>query len=435
MPVAPVAARHARPRAPRRRRTVLIAALSVVGLLVGTVAGGLLWAKWQLSQVPTFSAGPLPPAGRGAAAVAPEVEEPLKLPPAMNGVSTFLLFTTGSKDMSAEDARRYGVPDVKSRGDDSLTDSIIVAVLDAPGRQLSLLSIPRDTWIERRGSRINEIFLNHGAAALADDVTRLTGLPINHMVAVNFTAAARLTDVVGGIDLQVPTPMRDRKSHLLLPDAGCIHMDGRTALAFARSRHTQTKVESTWSQDPSASDFGRSARQQAVITAALAKLLTPKLPLYLPDLAATARDTLTIDAGLDLGTIFDTGRVLATGEALTVHHYGLPSRVGRVGEASVVFTEASGARAVLEPLIAAVPDASWPDWLDGSRGTRTPSPTPSATAPDAPSSTTVVGSGTEMAVEGFSTGPNTGYRSCSKGQTPPEQPTSENDPRFFRASR
>ena len=121
---------------------VLVAALTVSGLLVSTAVGGLLWARWQLPQVPTFSAGPLPPAGHGAAAVAPEVVEPLTLPPAMDGVSTFLLFTTGSKDMTPEDAKRYGVPDLKSRGEDSLTDSIIVAVLDAPGRQLSMLSIP-----------------------------------------------------------------------------------------------------------------------------------------------------------------------------------------------------------------------------------------------------------------------------------------------------
>ncbi|HSF27385.1 MAG TPA: LCP family protein [Actinomycetes bacterium] len=431
----PVTARHARPRAPRRRRRVIVALLSVAVLVAGTVGGALLWANWQLSQVPTFSARP-PVVHDGAAPPTEAVEEPLRLPAAMDGVSTFLVFSTGSRDMSAEDARRYGVPDLAYRGDDSLTDSIILAVLDAPARQLSMLSIPRDTWIERRGTRINEVFLNHGAAALAQDVTRLTGLPVNHMVAVSFTAAARLTDVVGGIDLQIPTPMRDRKSHLLLPDSGCIHMDGRTALAFARSRHTQTMdVDGSWRGDPSASDFGRSTRQQAVITAALGKLLSPRLPLYLPDLAATARATLTIDAGLDMGALFDTGRVLATGDALAVHHFGLPSRVGKVGEASVVFTDAVAARRVLAPLIAAVPTAEWPRWLGPEPRSSSPTPTPTDTAVEDRSSTTVVGSDTQLAVEGFDTGPNTGYRTCSDGLTPPAQPTSQNDPRFFRSSR
>jgi LCP family protein required for cell wall assembly len=410
---------------------VVVAVLSVLALVVGLAGGGLLWAKWQLSRVPTFSAGPAQPGGgRGAAAGAPRVQEPLKLPPALRGVTTFLVFTTGSRDMTLADARRYGIPDVKSRGEDSLTDSIILAVLDAPKRQLSLLSIPRDTWMQRRGARINETYINHGPAALAEDVTSLTGLPVNHMVAVNFTAAARLTDVVGGVDLQIPVPMRDRKSHLYLPQAGCIRMDGRTALAFARSRHTQTEVGGVWRTDPSASDFGRSTRQQAVITAALGKLLSPRLPLYLPSLAATARDTLIIDAGLDLGAIFDTGRVLATGPALKVHHFGLPSRIGWAGTASVVFTEPSGARRVLAPLIAEVPGASWPAWLGPQRASATPSATPSPTPGDTPG-TTVVGSDAQVTVNGFDTGPNTGYRPCSDGITPPQQPTSENDPRLL----
>ncbi len=429
-----VPARHARAG---RRSPVRLALISigVVLVVVAASATGLfLWARWQLSQVPTFAAAG-PQSASAAAGQTSMAAAPLSLPPSLEGVTTFLVFTTGSHNMTPAQAKKYNIPDYVARGTDDLTDSIILAVLDAPARKLTMLSIPRDTWLSYRGARINETYIRFGAAALASDVTGLTGIPINHMIAVNFTAAAELTDVVGGVDVQIPVPMKDTYSHLLLPQAGCIHMDGQVALAFARSRHTETYVNGGWATDPSASDFGRSTRQQAIITAALGKLLSPKLPLYLPGLAATAKDTLIIDPGLDLGALFDVAKVLATGPHLKVTHLGLPSRTGWEGSASVVFTDPQAASGVLAPLVSEVPGASWPQWLTDagiSQPTSTPSPTPSSATPtssDTPTSspsrssaTSVVGTDSVVTVDGFSTGPNTDYRPCSNGITPPPQP-------------
>lgn len=416
---------HELPRQRSRGRVIFTATLTVLVLAVAVAGGGLAWTRWQLSRVPTFAGGaPVP--GPGAAAGVPRDAKPLQLPAALEGVTTFLVFSTGSEGMTAEEAKQYGVTDLAARGGDGLTDSIIVAVLDASDRQMSLLSIPRDTWLDWRGRRINETYRRDGATAFASDVTRLTGLPINHMIAVSFTAAGRLADAVGGIDVQIPTPMRDDKSHLLLPQDGCIHMDGRVALAFARSRHTQTQGPDGWRTDPSASDFGRNTRQQAVIVAALDKLLTPRLPVLLPALARTAQQTLTIDAGLDLGEIFDTGRVLATGRALTIHHYGLPSRVTTIGGASVVLPDAARAGRVLEPLLAAVPGSRWPDWVVPV-GASSPSPSGTPGGPPAGgssdgSSTSVIGKDSAVSVEGYELGSSASYRPCSNGITPPPQP-------------
>lgn len=430
-----VPARHARAGRRGPLRLALISIGVVLVVVAASVAGLFLWARWQLSQVPTFAAaGPTvtDSAGHTTAAAA----APLTLPPSLDGVTTFLVFTTGSHNMTPAQAKKYNIPDYVARGTDDLTDSIILAVLDAPARKLTMLSIPRDTWLSYRNARINETYIRYGAAALASDVTRLTGVPINHMVAVNFTAAAELTDVVGGVNVQIPVPMKDTYSHLLLPQAGCIHMDGKVALAFARSRHTETYVNGQWQTDPSASDFGRSTRQQAIITAALDKLLSPKLPLYLPGLAATAKDTLIIDSGLNLGALFDVAKVLATGPHLQITHLGLPSRTGWEGAASVVFTDPQAAAGVLGPLVHEVPGASWPQWMTdagvpepglssatppASSASPTESATPSGT-PSSPSATSVVGTNSVVTVDGFSTGPNTDYRPCSNGITPPPQP-------------
>lgn len=423
--------RHAatRPSSTLHRVRRVVTVLLAIVVAVGAVSEGtLFYARWQLSRIPTFTAAPVGGGSTGGGAAAPPA--PLSLPAAFNGVTTFLLFTTGSRGMTAEEAKRYNIPDVEKRGEDSLTDSIILAVLDAPQRRLSLLSIPRDTWIASRGSRINEIFVTSGPQALADEVTSLTGIPVNHMVSISFVAAARLADTVDGIDIEIPTPMRDSKSHLDIPFAGCVHLDGRNALAFARSRHTQVQVDGRWQTDASASDFGRSTRQQAVITAALGKLLTPKLPILLPRLGDTAAATLQIDAGLDMGTVFDTARVLATGTKLKVVHLGLTSTIGQVGKASVVFSEPHASAKVLAGLISEVPGAEWPSWIPDSdrEAALAPAAPTQSTAPDASPSpsgspetgtdTSVVGSDTPISVKGFDTGKHTDYRPCSNGQTP-----------------
>ena len=395
------------------------------------LAGGLWWTQHQFDQVPTF----------GDPAAAPGEDEAEELAEPLEGVTTFLVFSTGAEDMTAEEARRYGITDFAAREGDGLTDSIILAVLDMPSRELTLLSIPRDTWMDDRGSRINETYRDVGPYALAADVREITGIPVNHLVAVNFTAAARLTDVVGGIDIEIPLPMRDRQAHLELPEAGCVHLDGKTALAFSRSRHTQVQQDGVWRTDASASDFGRSARQQAAITAALRKLLSPKLPLYVDDLAEAAQDTLTIDRGLELGHLVSTGRALATGPELEVRHLGLPSRHATVGQAAVTRVDPGPAREILAPLLETVPGASLPEayepepWeqessedasADGDdrvEATGGPEASGEAEATGEPRPTAAPGMPTSepaevVDVEGFETG-GARYAPCTDGATPP----------------
>lgn len=392
----------------------------------------MLWAQHQFDQIPTFDDEPTGnfAAPIGGAAVPERRPAPLQLPEALAGVSTFLLFTTGSEDMTEEEAREYGITDYEARAGDGMTDSIILVVLDAEDRDLSLLSIPRDTWLDWRGARINGTYANQGVQAFTEDVTRVTGIPVNHVVKVNFTAAARLADVVGGIDMTIPTPMRDSKSHLYLPAAGCVHMDGRTTLEFSRSRHTQVWEDGRWSSDASASDFGRSSRQQAVISAALGKLLGPKLPLLLSELANTAQDTLVIDAGLDFGDLVGTARVLGTGPALDVHHLGLPSDPDMVGEAEVLRTSIYRAKPILEELVARVPGAELPPQYGApsqptSALSATPSPSTSAPTADGPSgaptpvpSVSAASGDEKVEVRGFETGRNGTYSPCSDGVEP-----------------
>ena len=95
---------------------------------------------------------------------------------------TFMVFTTGSHDMTKTDALKYGVADVKARGTDNLTDTIVLVSVDTGSGEISYLSIPRDTWVPRSGEKINEIYPAKGLQALVDEVQSITGVPVNHVV-------------------------------------------------------------------------------------------------------------------------------------------------------------------------------------------------------------------------------------------------------------
>ncbi|TSC58362.1 MAG: cell envelope-related transcriptional attenuator [Candidatus Peregrinibacteria bacterium Greene0416_19] len=191
-----------------------------------------------------------------------------ELPTDEDGYTNFLLLGRG-------DASHEG-PD--------LTDTIIIASLDPwKTRSAVLLSVPRDLFIAdsrtiTRG-RINEFYRDYkgylrrkegqseeeasrnAMRFLADEIGDRLHLPIHHVLMVDFMAFEQAVDALGGVDIDVPYDIMD--TEYPGPDytyqtfsikAGRQHLDGATALQYARSRHTT-------------SDFGRSARQQQLITA------------------------------------------------------------------------------------------------------------------------------------------------------------------------
>lgn len=188
-----------------------------------------------------------------------------ELPRDENGFTNLLLLGKGDDDHDGVD----------------LTDTMMIASIDPKTESTVLLSIPRDLYVtsEKMGQgRINELYRNYKVmlrrkdiskeeashAALLElmrEVGRKTGISLHHAVMVNFTGFVQAVDALGGIDVTVPYDIVDREYpgpnwtyQTFAINAGPAHLDGETALKYARSRHTT-------------SDFGRSARQQQVIAA------------------------------------------------------------------------------------------------------------------------------------------------------------------------
>jgi LCP family protein required for cell wall assembly len=162
------------------------------------------------------------------------------------------------------------------------SDSIMVLRTDPGRHRLAYLSIPRDLRVAIPGygeQKINAAMQIGGPPLVVRTIEALTGnaLHINHVMIVDFTQFKDLIDNIGGIDITVPAPILSNKFDCPYDAAGCArwrgwrfakgrqHMDGRRALIYSRIRENQL--------DPRDTDITRGGRQQAVLRAALHKLL------------------------------------------------------------------------------------------------------------------------------------------------------------------
>lgn len=167
----------------------------------------------------------------------------------------------------------------KNHDGGQLADTIMVASIDPVNNQLGMLSIPRDLRVDLSGGGYGKINAVHayaeqaeegtGPQALKDKVGEILDLPIHYYLRVDFEGFKKIVDELGGIDINVPKDIYDNNypdEQLVGYDpfyikAGDQHLDGSTALKYARSRY-------------STSDFDRAGRQQQIISALREKALS-----------------------------------------------------------------------------------------------------------------------------------------------------------------
>jgi LCP family protein required for cell wall assembly len=185
-------------------------------------------------------------------------------------------------------------------GGTHLADSLNILSIDPITDTTTLIPIPRDLWIQGlpelpRGGKVNEVFAvgwqkggeNEGGRAEAAVLSAVTGLKIDHWLAIDFIGFQKLVDSVGGVDITNPRAFSytwsEGNYHAHTWDGGSfkkgrLHLDGRRALDYSRNRYTSVSVES--------SDFARSIRQQRVLEAVRTKLGPGGLGSFGPALAA-----------------------------------------------------------------------------------------------------------------------------------------------------
>jgi len=148
------------------------------------------------------------------------------------------------------------------------------------------LSIPRDTVVEIPGhglQKINAAYAFGGPALSISTIKSYLGIPVNHLVEVNFEDFPQLIDAMGGVDYSggCIVSLLDGGSanggFTLRLRAGTHHLDGREALALARTRENRCA--------PNQTDLQREERQQAMFQDMKSRLLSPSSFLRLPLIA------------------------------------------------------------------------------------------------------------------------------------------------------
>ncbi|TMK80994.1 MAG: LytR family transcriptional regulator [Actinobacteria bacterium] len=206
------------------------------------------------------------------------------------------------------------------------------------------MSFPRDLRVNIPGhgmNKINAAYPLGGANLMIKTITQLTGLPIHHYVEVNFASFQNIVDAVHGVPLYFPKPVKDRKSGLDIPSAGCINLNGKQALSFVRARYIY----------PTA-DLGRIQGQQRFIRALLNKVKSLGVllnPFTLIKLSETAGHGLIFDQGINLGLARSIANSLKfDNKNVEFRQYqGTPRTIGGV---SYVVRDPSAARALFAAL-------------------------------------------------------------------------------------
>jgi LCP family protein required for cell wall assembly len=176
----------------------------------------------------------------------------------------------------------------------SRSDSIML--MRVGGGKNARLSIPRDTVVDIPGhgrNKINAAYAFGGPALAVQTIEQYLGIKVNHLIEVNFQNFPQLIDAMGGIDYtggcvvsRISGGFKNGGFTLRLKK-GTTHINGKQALALARTRHNDCNKRE--------SDLTRARRQQKILSAMKSRLLSPAAFPRLPFIAWNAPKALKSD--------------------------------------------------------------------------------------------------------------------------------------------
>ncbi|HEV7661969.1 MAG TPA: LCP family protein, partial [Chloroflexota bacterium] len=185
-------------------------------------------------------------------------------------------------------------PDELKRGVVGRTDTLLLFVADRATPRVAMVSVPRDLWVTIPGNgeeRVNAAYELGGSQAAKQTVSNVLGQRVDRSLVIGLQGVRDVVDAVGGVDITVAQriydetyPTDDYGYQTVDIPAGRQHMDGDTALKYARTRH----------QD---SDFGRISRQQQVLSAVRTAMVNPlnwpRTPALLAALSGAIKTDVT----------------------------------------------------------------------------------------------------------------------------------------------
>lgn len=339
----------------RTDRLVWLVALGILVLVLGLIPLYVLAS----SRRPSPTSHPSPPKTEVASGVSPATPESTIVAQSVVDSTPVALQTPKPVPTVSVGDQRFAVVLLGYGGANHdgayLTDSIMVVIVDPSQKSLTLLSVPRDSWVplyfdgatavynkvnsayafakdpSLYPDRLDKYSGDHGPGVFAmDTISRLIGVPVTYYVGLDFDGFRQMINAVGGIDVNVPTsfvaryPINDDPSinanwMTIRFASGPQHMDGERAIEYARARETLDN-------SGEGSDFARSRRQRLIIEAFKQRVLQPGGLLHMPQLLGIASQHLDTNYAVPAVTqlsqlILDWKDVRFYQTALTVDNY------------------------------------------------------------------------------------------------------------------
>ena len=177
------------------------------------------------------------------------------------------------------------------------SDTLMLVHVPADHSYIQVVSLPRDSWVNIPGhgmNKINAAIGLGGPTLMVRTVEAVTGLTINDYIEVNFLGFVKVIDALGGVNICLPFAVDDAYSGLRM-SAGVHHVNGITALEFARDRHSFA-----------ASDLARIDDQQQLMSTVLSQAVstgTLSDPFKLRQVIASVTSSIQVDQGFNLTSL------------------------------------------------------------------------------------------------------------------------------------
>ncbi|MDJ0341274.1 LCP family protein [Streptomyces sp. H10-C2] len=266
-----------------RARKVKITLLSLVLVLLVVSAGTYFWADGKVRREVDLSKVEDRPAGG-------------------KGTNYLIVGSDSREGLSKQQEQDLHTGSAQGKRTDSMM------VLHVGGNGNTMLSLPRDSYVtipaftgQQSGKRypaathkLNRAYADGGPELLTRTVEYNTGLHIDHYAEIGFSGFVNLVDALGGVDMCLDKPLKDKASGADFP-AGCQTLNGKQGLAFVRQRHQEADQ-----------DLGRMRNQQKFLSTLAHQAASPSTvlnPFTLYPVIGSGLDTLIVDKGMSLWNI------------------------------------------------------------------------------------------------------------------------------------
>ena len=253
-------------------------------------------------------------------------------PQAGHGMNVLLVGTDGRDGVSEAERRRYRLGGTPCR----CTDTMMIVHISEDRERASVVSLPRDSYARtpphtdrttghRHGGhvlKLNAAYAEGGPNLTVRTVEDMTHVKIDHYLEIDFMSFMKTVDVLGGVEICTPKPLKDSYTGLDLA-AGTHELSGGEALQYVRSRHAD-----------GSSDLGRMQRQQRFMAAFIAQSASSGVllnPMKFRDVTRAVLGSVRADKEFGTGELLDLGRAMRNFSPASSEFTTVP--IGRMGYA------------------------------------------------------------------------------------------------------